>query len=70
MPTKPTTLGQRLRTARLTAGLTQVELAEKLAVNQSAISALESGREPEADTLRRLCRALGCTSDFLLGLER
>lgn len=49
-----------LRRARLTAGLTQTELARRAGVTQSVISAYESGRrEPALSTLARLVEAAG-----------
>jgi ribosome-binding protein aMBF1 (putative translation factor) len=46
--------------ARLAAGLTQRELAERLGTTQSAIARLESGsRLPNVDTLYRLAKELG-----------
>ncbi|MCV7383139.1 helix-turn-helix transcriptional regulator [Mycolicibacter longobardus] len=46
--------------AREAAGLTQVELARKMGVTQSAITAIESGvRTPTFELLERLARACG-----------
>jgi ribosome-binding protein aMBF1 (putative translation factor) len=46
--------------ARLAAGLTQKELAEKMGTTQSAIARLESGSQmPTLNTLFRLAAALG-----------
>jgi len=46
--------------ARLAAGLTQKELAEKMGTTQSAIARLESGSQmPTLDTLHRLATVLG-----------
>lgn len=63
-------LGRRLAQARERKGWTQQMLATHSRVGQNQISRLESGQKPrlEVDTLERLCRALGCTSDYLLGL--
>lgn len=44
---------------RLALGLTQVELAEALGVNQAALSKLERQRDVRVSTLRRLLRTLG-----------
>jgi transcriptional regulator with XRE-family HTH domain len=52
--------GDKLRTARLAAGLTQVELAELAETSQSAIAAYENGsREPTLPVLERMVRAAG-----------
>lgn len=49
-----------LRDARRSAGLTQVELAERSGVTQSVISAYEAGRrEPSVPMLERLVEATG-----------
>lgn len=46
--------------ARLQAGLTQAELAERMQTSQSAVARLESGRvKPSAATLEKLARATG-----------
>ena len=46
--------------ARLQAGLTQAELAERMQTSQSAVARLESGRvKPSASTLEKLARATG-----------
>ena len=65
------TMGERLRRQRLQSGFTQTELAERSGVRQSLISRLENGTRdnPSADTLRRLARALGCTTDYLVGMH-
>ena len=52
---------------RKKAGLTQVELAKKLGIVQSAISAWESGEKyPRASKLAEIAAALNCTVDDLL----
>jgi transcriptional regulator with XRE-family HTH domain len=52
--------GERLRTHRLTAGLTQEQLARKAAVTAMTISLYERGaRRPTSGTLGRLAEVLG-----------
>jgi transcriptional regulator with XRE-family HTH domain len=52
--------GDLLRLARVKAGLTQGELAERAGVAQSLISAYENGRrQPAVPTLSRLLEAAG-----------
>jgi uncharacterized protein len=59
--------GALLRTARLRAGLTQIELAVLAGVAQSVISAYESGkREPSFRTLSTLIEAAGFELDASL----
>jgi transcriptional regulator with XRE-family HTH domain len=49
-----------LRWARLTAGLSQRELAEKAGIPQSTIGRIETGKiDPRTSTLSRLIRACG-----------
>lgn len=56
--------------ARKKAGLTQKELAEKLGVDQSAVSFWETGRSaPRGAKLFRLADILNCTIDELFGRE-
>ena len=60
--------GERIAQARVAAGLTQKQLAEKLGTSQRVITYWE--REAaglRADQLSKLARALGVTADFLLG---
>lgn len=53
-------LGDELRAARETAGLTQEELAFKAGLERTYISLLERNlRSPTLDTLIPLCRVLG-----------
>lgn len=65
-------LAKRLRQARQARHLSQGGLAAALGgeVTQSAISYWESGKNlPTVDSLRELCRALGVSADWLLGLD-
>jgi len=53
-------LASALIEARSRAGLTQEELAKRMATSQSAIARLESGRTiPSGSTLKRFARATG-----------
>lgn len=62
--------GHRLRQARQRRGLTQRALAQQMRVAQGWLSELENGRQThvQADTVYRLCQALGVSADVLLGL--
>jgi transcriptional regulator with XRE-family HTH domain len=64
-------LGERLRQRRKDRQLSQQELAARMQIPQGWISELENGKRPhvEADTIYRFCRALNCTSDYLVGLS-
>ena len=60
-------LGARIAALRREAGLSQAELASRLQVSPSALGMYEQGRrEPSADTLVKLARELGVTTDYLL----
>jgi transcriptional regulator with XRE-family HTH domain len=50
--------------------MTQQALAKLMHIPQGWISELENGKRPhlEADTLWRICQALDCTPDYLIGL--
>jgi transcriptional regulator with XRE-family HTH domain len=51
--------------------LNQRELAEVSGVPQPLISMLEADKRTHtsSDVVRRLARALGCTTDYLLGMH-
>lgn len=62
-------LPSRIRTYRKSLGLTQEELAQKAGIAQEFISGIEKGRKrPSIEVLEKLCGALGCSADYLLGL--
>ena len=62
-------VGPRVLAARRRAGITREELAVRCGLSWSAIAQIESGRRPNprAETLAALGRALGVTTDHLLG---
>ena len=63
-------IGKTIKELRLSAGISQQELAEAIQVNRSAVSFWESGiNEPKATYIARLATFFGVTSDYLLGLE-
>jgi putative transcriptional regulator len=57
------TFAMNLKAIRTARGLTQVQLAKRLKVQQPFVAALESGAKPNPslDVLRRLAKALRCT---------
>lgn len=59
-------MGEKLKAARMAAGLTQAQLAEKIGCSQHHICRWEAGQEPRALTLKNLAQALGCTMDDLV----
>ena len=64
-------LGDRVRAARLAAGLTQERLSALTGLKQFHISRIESGdiKDVRSDTLKRLARALRVSTDALLEFE-
>lgn len=63
--------GNRLKTLRQQHNLTQAQLAEKLGLTKSVISAYETGlRMPSYDVLISISRIFRVTTDYLLGLEK
>lgn len=60
-------LCEKLISERHAAGLTQIDLAEKLRCHQSLIARIESGeRRIDVIELIVLCRAIGCRADEML----
>jgi transcriptional regulator with XRE-family HTH domain len=63
--------GNRLREARLGAGLSQSELEDLSGIPKARLSRYENGHvEPSIQTLNRLARALNVSEASLLGDER
>lgn len=61
------TLGEKLRSARKGAGLTQEQLAEKLLVSRQAITKWETDKGmPDIENLKRLSKLLDISIDYLL----
>ena len=58
----------RFKEARLKAGLTTVQLAQKMGVTQAAVSHWDAGKKvPVTETLCKLADLYGVTIDYLLG---
>lgn len=64
--------GTRLRAARLSKGLTQMDLQTRTGVKQSALSEFESGasRDMDASSLVKLCVEIGTTAEHVMLGER
>ena len=63
------TLKSNLKSARLTAGLSQTALARQTAISRQAYFSIEIGRSvPSTEVSLRLARALGCTVESLFSL--
>lgn len=65
------TIGERIRDARLAAGLTQKELAQKIGVKFSAIAKYESGRvvNLKRETIAALASVLNVRPSWLLCMD-
>ena len=60
---------KRLKEIRLKLGLSQDDLSIKSSVNQSIISKAEADvNKLSIANLYKICKALDCTSDYLIGL--
>ncbi len=65
------TFAKNIKNLRKESGLTQTELANKIYINKSMISAYEKGtRMPSLDALIALSETLNVSIDFLLGIQR
>ncbi len=65
------TLAKRIRDCRYAKGWGPDELAGRAQISRTALYQIESGKTetPRAGTLRRIAKALGVTTDALLGNE-
>lgn len=62
--------GTRLKELRLEKKLTQQELADKLGLVKSSISAYEKSlKYPSVEVLIKMCTCFNVSSDYLLGLS-
>jgi transcriptional regulator with XRE-family HTH domain len=63
-------LGQRLKAVLNSRHMMQKELAEKVGVNEMAISRyIHCGRIVSVSILIEICKALNVSADYLLGLK-
>ena len=63
-------IGENIKAARIEAGLTQKQLAEKVDVNYQRIQKWEYGlAKPSIDGLKKLSVALGKTMEELMGAD-
>lgn len=61
--------GERLKEIRQDLAMSQKDVAEEIGVTPSAYANYEQGtREPNLETLIRLCEALNVTADEILGI--
>lgn len=63
-------VGENMRKARKAAGVSQVDLADRLQVHQKDISRWESGvHAPTLDMFVKICRELNASADEILELR-
>lgn len=62
-------IGERVRIRRKALKITQEKLAEKIDVSTSFIGHIERGtRKMSVETLYAICKALGVSADYLMGI--
>ena len=62
--------GNTLKSLRIKNNMTQAQLANRLGLTKSVISAYETGlRMPSYDVLIHISRIFNVTTDYLLGIE-
>ena len=62
--------GKKLKMALNLSGMTQRELADKANMTEAAVSRYISGtRQPNFDQLKKLCRVLNVSADWLLDVR-
>ena len=60
-------IGDRIRKARIGAGLTQLEVANKLGINRVSVTQWETGvTRPVGDKLEKMARLLNVSADWLI----
>ena len=63
------TIGDRLKYSLVIRNMKQREFAKKIGVTEVTISRyINNERQPNADMIILICRALGISSDWLLGM--
>ncbi len=63
--------GVRLRALRTTNNMTQTQLAKRIGVSKSMVSAYETSmRLPSYDVLIKIAYTLKVTTDYLLGVDK
>jgi transcriptional regulator with XRE-family HTH domain len=64
-------LGSKLKTLRMNAHLTQLQVAQRIGVSKAMISSYElSTRYPSYEILIKLASLFRVSADYLLGLEK
>lgn len=65
-----TEAGRRLKESRMSSGLTQREVSERLGIVLQQYQTYESGRyQMDYDKIVRVCKILNVSADYLLGID-
>ncbi len=64
------TINDRLKNLRVENGFTQSELAEKLQIGQTTVSAYEKSHDPNIYSLIAYADFFECSLDYLVGREK
>jgi len=63
-------VGRRLKESRMSSGLTQREVSERLGIVLQQYQTYESGRyQMDYDKIIRVCKILNVSADYLLGID-
>ena len=66
-----TTFGEKVRSLRADADLTQTDLGKKLNMTQRKVSYLECGKyEPSIEDIAAICNYFKVSSDYLIGIRK
>jgi transcriptional regulator with XRE-family HTH domain len=61
---------ERFKELRVSNGLSQAQMAEKIFINRSAINNYEHQENlPKVDVMMQICQVFGVSADYLLGLD-
>lgn len=68
--TSSVSIGQRIASMRGFRRLTQEQLGGMVGVTKQTVSGWEHGkRTPDSDMLAKICRAIDCSADYIIGLS-
>lgn len=61
-------IAERLRRARITSRLTQLQAAQKIGYSAAAMRSWENGKtSPTAEVLKKLMDVYNCSADYIFG---
>ncbi|MCG8390089.1 MAG: helix-turn-helix transcriptional regulator [Cytophagales bacterium] len=68
-PIRPKHIGRKIMQMRELLGVKQEAIAEKLGVSQQAVSKIEQKEEVDEDTMTRVAKALGVSTESIKNLD-